>query len=308
VVASIARDSPLRTDQWIPTPSGPVTTRRPPSILPLPLGVHIVEDKLDDAHDWRIAPRSPFRMASGVPLPMDRALQTFIARAQVLMGDASLGGRSPSDMLRDLGAALSEIHSACPATRCVVASIVTRILAEVETHASRKRADPFLRAVTAINDAAGIDEVRAAVSSCVELDQDVGKLHQEVGVGTVAWRAEIALALIAERACCPTISADSVAEASGISRCHLQRLLRSQTGLSFRGHVIRARMPTVTRLLGSSSWSIKEIAVRCGYSSTRAFDRQFKHVFGMTPSEWRFRNASSQPPRSGAKELLRSGG
>ncbi len=82
-----------------------------------------------------------------------------------------------------------------------------------------------------------------------------------------------------------------VARAVHVSRWHLERLIRRNTGRCFTWHTRRARVDAACRLLVSSTLLIKEIADRVGYSHATEFTRDFRDLFAVTPSEWRRRHS-----------------
>jgi len=63
------------------------------------------------------------------------------------------------------------------------------------------------------------------------------------------------------------------------------RLFAKETALTFRQWRQRARIINGVRLLVDHDLSIKQVAVRLGYSSTSAFSHAFREVIGVTPQE-----------------------
>ena len=64
-------------------------------------------------------------------------------------------------------------------------------------------------------------------------------------------------------------------------------MLKRHTGLTFVTLLRRARVRAACRLLQTTALSMKEIAGRTGFSSASRFDRNFKTVCGVSPSEYR---------------------
>jgi AraC-like DNA-binding protein len=100
-------------------------------------------------------------------------------------------------------------------------------------------------------------------------------------------RAIRAMSLISMRCSDPHLTAESIAEAIGVSRQHLARLLRSHYRCGFRLALTRARLQTARPLLEQPVNSIKEVAAKVGYSSTSQFDRDFKRECQVTPGQYR---------------------
>jgi len=85
----------------------------------------------------------------------------------------------------------------------------------------------------------------------------------------------------------PTLQVSAVAQDLGVSTEHLCRVLKRHTGLTFVTLLRRTRVRAACRLLQTTTLSMKEIASRAGFSSASRFDRDFKTVCGVSPSEYR---------------------
>jgi two-component system, response regulator YesN len=84
-----------------------------------------------------------------------------------------------------------------------------------------------------------------------------------------------------------TLQVRGVAQDLGVSTEHLCRVLKRHTGLTFVTLLRRTRVRAACRLLQTTTLSMKEIASRAGFSSPSRFDRDFKTVCGVSPSEYR---------------------
>src|SRR5262245_20511695 len=84
-----------------------------------------------------------------------------------------------------------------------------------------------------------------------------------------------------------TLNVSTVAQDLGVSTEHLCRVLKRHTGLTFVTLLRRTRVRAACRLLQTTTLSMKEIATRAGFSSASRFDRDFKTVCGVSPSEYR---------------------
>jgi AraC-like DNA-binding protein len=77
-------------------------------------------------------------------------------------------------------------------------------------------------------------------------------------------------------------------ETFGLSRYYIGRRIKEETGLHFNDHLNRARLERGARLLAEEpGTTIKEIAARVGYSYNYYFARQFRQIYGVSPSEYR---------------------
>jgi len=75
---------------------------------------------------------------------------------------------------------------------------------------------------------------------------------------------------------------DGVARRSGLSARTLERLFRSETGMSFGLWRQKARLLESIRLLAQGG-SVTDAALDSGYSSVSAYIAAFKQTFGCTP-------------------------
>lgn len=117
------------------------------------------------------------------------------------------------------------------------------------------------------------------------------KGSQEAGTTVAHRRVLRALTFIEDHYGVPTLDVETVADAAGLSRWHLERLLRKHLGASLGEYLRAFRMKSAMTLLDAGSLSVKEIAARVGYTSVSAFSRRFFHHTGTRPTEWRTRHA-----------------
>ena len=80
----------------------------------------------------------------------------------------------------------------------------------------------------------------------------------------------------------------------GISRTSLHRLFVAHLHSPVGGYVIGQRLRAAQSLLQNSSYPIKEIAARIGYSSQLYFATEFKRLTGETPGDYRRRQKLSR--------------
>ena len=80
---------------------------------------------------------------------------------------------------------------------------------------------------------------------------------------------------------------------TGISHGHLCRLMKQQLNTTPQQYITKLRMTYAARLLSNSSYSILEIALKCGYSSLSHFITTFKKAHGVAPHNYRQLHANS---------------
>jgi two-component system, response regulator YesN len=93
----------------------------------------------------------------------------------------------------------------------------------------------------------------------------------------------------------PVLDLASMAGAARLSRCHVSRLIKHESGVGFATHLRAIRVRHAKHLLQSTDLSVKEIAAAVGYTNTNALDRNFKAVTGVTPTQYRQHMFMTQP-------------
>lgn len=98
---------------------------------------------------------------------------------------------------------------------------------------------------------------------------------------------EMALAFLKQRIADSHFRLENLAKAVHLSRSHLSRILKKETGVGFREHLRNLRFECARAALRDGELSIKEIAAHCGFNSTSSFDHEFRRAHGCSPTEWR---------------------
>ena len=83
------------------------------------------------------------------------------------------------------------------------------------------------------------------------------------------------------------LSLEVLAKESGYSRVHFVRMFRAATGYPPHSYLLKLRVDRVRELQATSTLSLTEIAIECGFSSHSHLSRVFRQVMGATPSEYR---------------------
>ena len=78
-----------------------------------------------------------------------------------------------------------------------------------------------------------------------------------------------------------------LATALNYSETQARRILQEYTGMSFADNLRRHRISAAKQYLLNSTFSIDEIAERCGYQSRMGFENVFKKLVGMSPHKFR---------------------
>src|SRR2546427_8865722 len=78
-----------------------------------------------------------------------------------------------------------------------------------------------------------------------------------------------------------------MAQLVNLSRARLCNLFKSESGISASRYLKSLRMKEATVLLLTTFLSIKEIMARVGLGDESHFVKDFKKIYGMTPTEYR---------------------
>lgn len=87
------------------------------------------------------------------------------------------------------------------------------------------------------------------------------------------------------------LSLDDVSRVVNISPYYFSKLFKEATGENFIEYLINIRIEKAKELLGNADLSMKEICAMCGYQDPNYFSRTFKKNVGVTPTEYREKNA-----------------
>ncbi len=82
-------------------------------------------------------------------------------------------------------------------------------------------------------------------------------------------------------------SLERLAERLGLSERQTARLVRAETGRSFRELKTAARLERAQKLLASSDLPILEVALRSGWNSASQFHEAFRASLGISPARYR---------------------
>jgi AraC-like DNA-binding protein len=79
----------------------------------------------------------------------------------------------------------------------------------------------------------------------------------------------------------------NTAAALGYNEKYLSRAITASAGFGFSTLLATLRMDAASHLLKTTSRTVVDIAIECGFGSERNFYRQFKEITGYTPKEYR---------------------
>jgi two-component system response regulator YesN len=89
----------------------------------------------------------------------------------------------------------------------------------------------------------------------------------------------------------PELSLDHLSDKFAISAKNISKLFKEESGCNFVDFLIGLRMDKAKLLLLSTDQSLQEISGEVGYFNYNSFNRSFKNVAGMSPSDYRKQQA-----------------
>ena len=94
-----------------------------------------------------------------------------------------------------------------------------------------------------------------------------------------------------------TFSLDDLASRCGLHPSYLSRSFKQETGMSLFAFINNVRIQKACQLLKRSGLPIIDIAFSIGYNNISFFNRYFKKITGSSPSEYRKRSQTEDPPK-----------
>lgn len=97
----------------------------------------------------------------------------------------------------------------------------------------------------------------------------------------------------------PELSVPRLARILGTNSSYVSRAFNDGLGESFSAYINRLRCEEVAeRLRGGSADDLLDLALESGFSSKASFNRAFRSVFGLSPSDYRFAHGSNRKKSS----------
>jgi AraC family transcriptional regulator len=83
------------------------------------------------------------------------------------------------------------------------------------------------------------------------------------------------------------LTLEELAEAVGLGRTRFSQMFRKSTGQSPHQFVLGHRIERAKEMLRSAEMRILDVAVACGFKTQQHFARVFRHLCGISPTEYR---------------------
>ena len=91
---------------------------------------------------------------------------------------------------------------------------------------------------------------------------------------------------------------EDVAREFFVSPNYLSSIIHKETGITYRQHVIGAKIDVAKKMLDDTRMRVEDIAYAVGYENYVSFYNVFKKVEHMSPSEYRFRSWKEEQGQS----------
>jgi len=89
---------------------------------------------------------------------------------------------------------------------------------------------------------------------------------------------------------------DYLVEKTGLSYAYLSRIFSSHEQITLEKYIILNKIERIKELIDQDEFTLSEIAFMMDYSSVQYLSNQFKHMTGMTVSEYKESDRSSKKP------------
>jgi AraC-like DNA-binding protein len=84
-----------------------------------------------------------------------------------------------------------------------------------------------------------------------------------------------------------SLSLERAAKECGINKNHLNHIFRQTSGLTFHQFLIRYRLLNAIAIMKEKNYSFLEIALQTGFGSLNTYERNFRRILDITPSEFK---------------------
>ncbi len=92
------------------------------------------------------------------------------------------------------------------------------------------------------------------------------------------------------------ISIEKLSNLCYVSMSHFRRLFKQALGWSPLDYIQIVRIDRACVLLYNCDYSVTDIGLQVGYTSSSSFTRQFRRIHGISPSQWRQKFRSEENP------------
>ena len=119
------------------------------------------------------------------------------------------------------------------------------------------------------------------------VDNPVSALMNANYIGILAWAVILGIALRSVAGEVTRTCLNDIAASANVSPAYLSALFKKNQGISLSDFITSQRISAAARYLTTTTMSLKEISLKCGYANQYYFSTSFKKKMGITPSAYR---------------------
>ncbi len=121
----------------------------------------------------------------------------------------------------------------------------------------------------------------------ISLVRDFGYLDKDTSVSSIHLKNLQNILTFIDEHFTQRISLEQLADKAGMSPNYFSSFFKKISGINLWDYINNKRINYALNLLRNSNKNILEIAMLCGFNNTTHFNKMFKRVSGMTPTEYR---------------------
>lgn len=152
-----------------------------------------------------------------------------------------------------------------------------------EHNAFMTRSDTLERLISFTGNESVLDVKGTLYSLCGEFDRSASYIEQDFKATGLIGQ----IFKFVEKNFSGECTLATVSESLSYNYVYLSKYFKRATGIAFTDYVCRFRVSEACYMLQNTDSGILKIAYECGFDSLRTFNRCFKSVTSMTPSEYR---------------------
>ena len=132
-------------------------------------------------------------------------------------------------------------------------------------------------------DAYSSDVIRAlAAELFLLIARESGKAHPEKPESPIVEKATAYI----RKHYMQAVTLQAVAEACFVSREHLSRIFKKETGFGFNEYLNIYRMQRANAMLTANPKAkVSQVAIQCGFNDSNYFSKQYKRMYGIAPTK-----------------------
>ncbi len=98
------------------------------------------------------------------------------------------------------------------------------------------------------------------------------------------------------------INLNELADSMFVSASTLSRIFKKHTGVYFADYVMQLRVQSSLQLLRSTRQTVTQIALTCGFANSASFNRSFRKVMGIAPTDYKKKFQEESTPEEVIEE------